>query len=66
MTDSIDKKSNEKHDNLDVDLDALLDEAEYSLVPKNEFQDDEDAIDRLLMNASFDADDALMQKRWVS
>lgn len=61
MTDSIDKKSNEKRDNLDVDLDALLDEAEYSLVPMNAFQDDEDAIDRLLLNASFDADDMLMQ-----
>jgi cell division protein FtsN len=55
--DSIDKKSKENHDNLDVDLD----EAQLSLDPMDEFQDDEDAIDRLLMNAGFDADDALMQ-----
>ncbi|MDO9048923.1 MAG: SPOR domain-containing protein [Methylobacter sp.] len=61
MTDSIDKKLKEKHDNLDDDLDAMLDEAESSLLPMNEFQDDEDAIDRLLMNAGFDTDDAPMQ-----
>jgi cell division protein FtsN len=58
MTDSIDKKSKEKRDNPVVDLDAMLDEAESSLVPMNEFKDDEDAIDRLLRNADFDADDA--------
>ena len=29
--------------------------------PMNEFQDDEDAIDRLLRNAGFDIDDGLMQ-----
>ncbi|MGZ4993462.1 MAG: SPOR domain-containing protein [Methylobacter sp.] len=61
MTDSIDKKSNEKRDNLDVDLDAMLDKAESSLLPMNDFQDDEDAIDRLLMNAGFDSDDELEQ-----
>jgi len=61
MTDSKDKKSNEKRDSLDVDLDALLDEAESSLLPVNEQQDEEDAIDRLLMNAGFDEDDELMQ-----
>ncbi len=61
MTDSIDKKSNEKRDSLDVDLDALLDEAESSLLPVNELQDEEDAIDRLLMNAGFDADEGPMQ-----
>jgi len=58
MTDSIDKKLQEKHDNLD-DLDAMLDEAESSLVQMNEFQDDEDAIDRLLVDAGFDSDEAL-------
>ncbi|MFA5017912.1 MAG: hypothetical protein WC504_10235, partial [Methylobacter sp.] len=61
MPDSIDKKLKEKHDNLDDDLDAMLDEAESSLLPMNEFQDDDDTIDRLLMNADFDSDDALMQ-----
>jgi len=61
MNDSIDKKSNEKRDNLDVDLDAMLDKAESSLLPMNDFQDDEDAIDRLLMDAGFDMDDELMQ-----
>ena len=58
MTDSIDNKSKEKHDNLEVDLDAVPDEAESSLFSMNEFQDDEEAIDRLLMNSDFDADDA--------
>jgi len=58
MTDSIDKKLQEKHDNLD-DLDAMLDEAESSLVQMNEFQDDEDAIDRLLIDTGFDSDEAL-------
>lgn len=61
MTDSLDKKSKEKRDKLDVDLDAMLDEAKSSLPSMNEFSDDEDAIDRLLMNAGFDADDSLMQ-----
>ncbi|MGZ8173968.1 SPOR domain-containing protein [Methylobacter sp.] len=61
MSDSIDKKLKEKHDNLDDDLDAMLDEAESSLLPMNEFQDDDDILDRLLMNAGFDSDDALMQ-----
>ncbi|MGZ5009819.1 MAG: SPOR domain-containing protein [Methylobacter sp.] len=62
MTDSIDKKTKEKP-NLDVDLDAMLDDAESSLTPINEFQDDEDSdedsIDRLLMDAGFDLDDEL-------
>ncbi len=56
----MDKKSKEQRVNLDVDLDAMLDKAESSLLSINDFQDDEDAIDRLLMNAGFDADDALM------
>ncbi|MDO9268819.1 MAG: SPOR domain-containing protein [Methylobacter sp.] len=56
-----DKKSKEKRNNLDVDLDAMLDNAESSLAPRNEFQDDEDTIDRLLMNTGFDSDDALIQ-----
>ncbi|MFI3121993.1 MAG: SPOR domain-containing protein [Methylococcaceae bacterium] len=55
---SIDKKS--QRDNSNVDLDAMLDEAESSLHPVHESLDDEDAIDRLLMNAGFDNDDALM------
>jgi len=61
MTDSTDKKSNDKRDNLKVDLDAMLDEAESSLLPMSELQDDEDAIDRLLMDAGFDVDDELEQ-----
>lgn len=60
MTDSLDKKSKEKP-NLDVDLDAMLDDAESSLAPINEFQNDEDTIDRLLMDADFDLDDELTQ-----
>ncbi|TAN64913.1 MAG: hypothetical protein EPN17_18220 [Methylobacter sp.] len=61
MTDSIDKKSKEKRGDLGVDLDAMLDEAEFSLTPSNEPPDDEDAIDRLLMNAGFDTGDTEMQ-----
>jgi len=60
MTDSIDKKTKEKP-NLEVDLDAMLDDAESSLAPINELQDDEDAIDRLLMDAGFGLDDELTQ-----
>ncbi len=54
MTDSSDKKSKETLDNLDVDLDAMQDEAESPAFSMNEFQDDEEAIDRLLMNDDFD------------
>jgi cell division protein FtsN len=60
MTDSINKKLKEKN-TLDDDLDAMLDDAESSLAPLNELQDDEDAIDRLLMEAGFDSDDELVQ-----
>ena len=56
---SIDRKSQERRDNSSVDLDAMLDEAESSLHPAHESLDEEDAIDRLLMNADFD-DEALM------
>jgi cell division septation protein DedD len=59
--DAIDKKLNTRRDNLDDELDAMLDKATSSLLPINKFQDEEDAIDRLLMNAGFDEDDALMQ-----
>ena len=61
MTDSKDNKSKEKQNNLDVDLDAMLDDAESSLASMNESQDEEDTIDRLLMNAGFDSDDELTQ-----
>ncbi|TRW94746.1 SPOR domain-containing protein [Candidatus Methylobacter oryzae] len=63
MTDPIDKKSKEKRDNLDVDLDAMLDEAESSLLPRDEFKDDDDTIDRLLMDAGFDTDDEIMPSK---
>ncbi|MDI1293217.1 MAG: SPOR domain-containing protein [Methylobacter sp.] len=56
MTDPTDKKINEKRDNLD----AMLDEADASFLPMNEFQDDEDTIDRLLMNTDFDVDNTLI------
>ena len=55
---SIDNKS--QRDNSNVDLDALLDQAESSLHPAHESLDDEDTIDRLLMNAGFDNEDELM------
>lgn len=51
---SIDKKTQEKRDNGMVDLDAMLDQAESSINTKFSSQDEEDAIDRLLMNVSFD------------
>lgn len=54
MTDSSDKKSKETLDNLDVDLNAMPDEGESPAFSMNEFQDDEEAIDRLLMNDDFD------------
>jgi len=54
MTDSSDKKSKETLDNLDVALDAMQDEAEFPAFSMNEFHDDEEAIDRLLMNDDFD------------
>ena len=65
MTDSMDKKSKEKHDKFNVDLDALLDEAESSMIPLAEFQVEEDAIDRLLMSAGFDESDMIQDKRTV-
>ncbi|MGZ5050260.1 MAG: SPOR domain-containing protein [Methylobacter sp.] len=58
MTDSIDNKSNGKRDNLKVDLDAMLDEAESSLMPRNEVLGD-DTIDSLLMDSGFNVDDEL-------
>jgi len=61
MTDSSDKKSKEKIDSLNVDLDAMQDEGEWPAFSMNEFQDDDEAIDRLLMNADFDADDTAEQ-----
>jgi len=59
MTDLIDKKAIENLAVLDANPDAMLDEAESSLIPLNDFQDDEDAIDRLLRDTGFDKDNAL-------
>ena len=59
MTDLIDKKTIENLGVLDANPDAMLDEAESSLIPLNDFQDDEDAIDRLLRDTGFDKDNAL-------
>jgi cell division septation protein DedD len=53
MTDS---KSKEKRDKLDADLDSMLNEVQFPQSPTDEFQDEEDAIDRLLKNAGFDSD----------
>ncbi len=58
MTDYTDKKSKEKREKFN--LDALLDEAESSLLPMVEFENEVDAIDRLLMNTGFDLDDELI------
>ncbi|MDD1623226.1 MAG: SPOR domain-containing protein [Methylococcaceae bacterium] len=40
-----------------ADLDVMLDEEEPSPVPLNHFLDDEETIDRLLLNTDFDAND---------
>ena len=61
MTDPKDKNLNNTRDNFNVDLDAMLDEAESFSRPTNAQQDDEDSIDRLLINADFDEDDAFIQ-----
>lgn len=42
-----------------VDLNVMLDEEEPSPVPLNHFLDDEETIDRLLINSGFDANDEL-------
>jgi len=42
-----------------ADLNVMLDEEEPSPVPLNHFLDDEETIDRLLINSGFDANDEL-------
>jgi len=42
-----------------ADLDVMLDEEELSPVPLNHFLDDEETIDRLLINSGFEANDEL-------
>lgn len=59
MADSTDMKSKKRQNDLDTDLDALLDEAELSITPSENLQEDDDAIDRLLMDAGFEADEKL-------
>jgi len=59
MADSIDRKAKKSKISRDSDPDALLDEAELSVTPVDDSQEDEDAIDRLLMDAGFEADEKL-------
>jgi len=59
MANSTDMKSKNRHSNIDTHLDALLDEAELSLGSPDSDQADEDAIDRLLVDTGFDADEEL-------
>lgn len=59
MTNLTDKKTIEKGGVLDVNPDAMSNEAESSLTTLNDFRDDEDAIDRLLRDTGFDTDNAL-------
>ncbi|MFU8790305.1 MAG: hypothetical protein ACNA7G_14845, partial [Methylobacter sp.] len=54
MTDSMDKNLKEKRDNFDVDLDAMQNEAEPSFMPTD---NENDAIDRLLMDIPLNLDD---------
>ena len=61
MTDSTVKPSIKSLDNSDNDLDAMLDEAALALGGVNALQDDEDAIDRLLMDDGFDEPEELTQ-----
>ena len=42
-----------------ADLNVMLDEEEPSPVPLKHFLDDEEIIDRLLINSGFDANDEL-------
>ncbi len=51
---------NNKHtmDKLSDDLDAMLDDAGTSDEPGKELIDDEDAIDRLLMDNAFDSEES--------
>jgi cell division protein FtsN len=44
-----------------VDLDAVLDQEEPPPVPLNHVLDDDEAIDRLLINSGFEADDELKE-----
>jgi cell division protein FtsN len=58
MTDSKSTKRTHSLDDFDKDLDAMLNEAAFSLDNMKVLQDDDDAIDRLLMDDSFNAEDA--------
>jgi len=61
MTDSTAKPTKESLDDFDNDLDALLDEAALALGGVNALRDDEDAIDRLLMDNGFDEPEGFAQ-----
>lgn len=54
MADSKDKQNDAQSDDFADDLDAMLNEAEASVDGQDELIDDEDAIDRLLMDDAFD------------
>jgi hypothetical protein len=61
MTDSTAKTPRDNLDDFDNDLDAVLNDAALSLDGINALPDDEDAIDRLLMDDSFDTADESTQ-----
>jgi cell division septation protein DedD len=48
-----------------ADLNVMPDDEELSPVPLNHLPDDEDAIDRLLIDADFEAEDKLEQAEWA-
>lgn len=56
MADLTNRKATNRPGNPPRDLDAMLDEAELSITPLDNPEEDEDAIDRLLMDAGFDTE----------
>jgi polyhydroxyalkanoate synthesis regulator phasin len=61
MTDPIHEKPREKRNNSDDKLNEILDEGDLSFEPGNDWLDEEDALDRLLRNDSFDLPDEAEQ-----
>jgi len=57
MADSKDNKNIGSSENFADDLDSMLNDAESSMDEQDEFIDDDDAIDRLLMDDAFAEDD---------
>ena len=57
MADSKNIKAKKTNTDFDSDVDALPDEAQLSVAPADDQMDDDATLDRLLMDAGFDADE---------